>query len=42
MMKDSVKEWDKIPQETLRISVEPVLKYLRAVVKNKGGYIESW
>lgn len=33
-------EWDKIPQETLRIAIESVPKRLKAVIKKKGGYIE--
>ena len=35
-----VKEWNNIPQETLRIAVEAVPKRLNAIVKKKGGYIE--
>ena len=35
LKKSLVREWDKIPQETLRISVESVPKRLRAVVKKK-------
>ena len=41
LKKSLVKEWDKIPPETHRILVESVPKRLRAVIMNKGGYIES-
>ena len=35
------REWARIPQETMRIAVESVPKRLRAVIENKGGYIEQ-
>ena len=41
LKKSLVMEWDKIPLETHPISVESVPKSLRAVAKNKGGYVES-
>ena len=34
------REWYQIPQETLRMTIEAVLTRLRAVIKEKGGYIE--
>ena len=34
------REWDKIPQETLRAAVEAFPRRLNAVIQKKGGYIE--
>ncbi|KIH45229.1 hypothetical protein ANCDUO_24734 [Ancylostoma duodenale] len=34
------KEWEEMPQETLRAAVESYPKRLKAVIKAKGGHIE--
>ena len=35
------REWYQIPQETLRMAIEAIPTRLRAVIKEKGGYIEQ-
>ncbi len=34
------KEWDAIPQEQIRAACDAFVGRLKAVVRNKGGYIE--
>ena len=34
------KEWDTIPQEQIRAACDAFVSRLKAVVRNKGGYIE--
>ena len=35
-----VAEWEKVPQEVLRAAVGALPGRIKAVIKNKGGYIE--
>ena len=36
-----IREWDRIPQEVIRSAVESVPKRLKAVIAERGGYIEK-
>ena len=40
LKKSLLREWTKIPEETLRAAVEAVPGRLRTIIKKKGGYIE--
>ena len=40
LKKSLLKEWSRIPQETMRAAVNAVPDRLRAVIKKMGGYIE--